>query len=160
MRKSLFGLVLLAVPAFALQGPDIGLLQEQTRIKNESEAKINADILDPILGKGTARSFVDVEMELKLEREESVRSGMGLAEKYREKLGASKRSAQAATEFALPGIPKPKTISGSQGNERPENSMAQQATQTKGVQEERFSIKPVFKRLGAPRCICRCSSRC
>lgn len=148
MRKSLLGLLWFAGPAFALQGPDIGLLQEQNRIKNESEAKINHDILDPILGKGTAKAFVDVEMELKLEREESVRSGMGLAEKYREKLGAAKRNAQANTEWALPGIPKPKTISASQGNERPENSMAQQATQTKGVQEERFSVKPVFKKLG------------
>lgn len=148
MRKSLFGLLFLTVPALALPGPDIGLLQEQNRIKTESEQKINNDILEPILGKAMARAFVDVEMELKMEREESVRSGMGLAEKYREKLGTAKRNAQSSTEWALPGIPKPKTISAGQGNERPENSMAQQATQTKGVQEERYSIKPVFKKLG------------
>ena len=126
--------------------PDLGLLREQTRIKAESEAQIQKDILDPILGKGKAAPFVDVEMEVKLESEESTRSGMGVAEKYKEKAPGPKGGMQ--TTFVLPGIPKPKTITqGPETPDRPEQSQAQQAQQMKGVQEERFAVKPVFKRL-------------
>lgn len=131
----------------AVVAPDIGLLQEQSRIKRESEEKIQKDVLDPILGKGMASAFVDVEMEIKVESEESTRSGMGLAERYRERMGMQK-SAGMQTTFVLPGIPKPKTVAGNQGPERPESSQAQQAQQIKGVQEERYAVKPVFKRLG------------
>ncbi len=150
MRHSLFAALFagsLALPAAsAVVAPDLGLLQEQARIKADSEQKIQRDVLDAILGKGKAMPFVDVEMELKLESEESQRSGMGLAEKYKEKGGGAKGGMQ--TTFVLPGIPKPKTItSGPQTPDRPEQAQAQQAQQQKGVQEERFSMKPVFKRL-------------
>jgi tetratricopeptide (TPR) repeat protein len=135
------------MPASAgVVSPDLGLLQEQNRIKTESEAKIQRDVLDPILGKGKAANFVDVEMEVKLESEESTRSGMGVSEKYKEKAPAPRGGMQ--TTFVLPGIPKPKTITqGPETPERPEQSQAQQAQQMKGVQEERFAVKPVFKRL-------------
>jgi tetratricopeptide (TPR) repeat protein len=150
MRHSLFAALLagpLALPApAAVVAPDLGLLQEQARIKADSELKIQRDVLDSILGKGKAMPFVDVEMELKLESEESQRMGMGLAEKYKEKGGGQKGGMQ--TTFVLPGIPKPKTItSGPQTPDRPEQAQAQQAQQQKGVQEERFAMKPVFKRL-------------
>ncbi|HAZ08930.1 MAG TPA: hypothetical protein DCZ01_10510 [Elusimicrobia bacterium] len=126
--------------------PDLGLLQEQTRIKTESELKIQRDVLDPILGKGRSASFVDVEMEVKVESEEKTSSGMGLAEKYKEKAPAVRGGMQ--TTFVLPGIPKPKTIiQGPQTPLRPEQSQAQQAQLIKGVQEERYALKPVFKRL-------------
>ncbi|MEK7388289.1 MAG: FliG C-terminal domain-containing protein [Elusimicrobiota bacterium] len=132
--------------AAGVLAPDLGLLQEQSRIKTESETKIQRDVLDPILGKGKAASFVDVEMEVKLESEESTRSGMGVAEKYKEKSPAARGGMQ--TTYVLPGIPKPKTITqGPSTPERPEQSQAQQAQQMKGVQEERFAVKPVFKRL-------------
>ncbi|MFA6003178.1 MAG: hypothetical protein WC881_03840, partial [Elusimicrobiota bacterium] len=132
----------------AVTAPDLGLLQEQTRIKTTSEEKIQRDILDPILGKGAAVVFVDVEMELKAEREESVRSGMGLVEKYREKQGMQTKGGLQTT-YVLPGIPKPKTITGQQGPpDRPESAQAQQAQQVKGIQEERYALKPVFKKLG------------
>ena len=144
--------VLLAWPASfgtavaAIVSPDLGLLQEQNRIKSESEARIQRDVLDPILGKGKAAAFVDVEMEVKVASEESARSGMGLAEKYKEKSPAARGGMR--TTFVLPGIPKPKTITqGPQTPDRPEQSQAQQAQQIKGAQEENFSIKPVFKRL-------------
>lgn len=135
----------LGTAAAAVVAPDLGLLQEQNRIKTDSEAKIQRDVLDPILGKGKAAAFVDVEMEVKLESEESTRSGMGLAEKYKEKASAPRGGMQ--TTFVLPGIPKPKTITQQQTPDRPEQSQAQQAQQIKGVQEERFSVSPVFKRL-------------
>src|SRR5579883_2768427 len=137
-----------ALPALgAVPAPDIGLLQEQNRIKNESEAKIQNDILDPILGKGQAVPFVDVEMEVKVESEESTRSGMGLAEKYREKI-AGANSAGMQTVEVMPGIPKPKTITGNGPPQKPESASAQQAQQIKGIQEERYAVKPVFKKLG------------
>lgn len=134
-------------PAVAgVVSPDLGLLQEQNRIKSESEAQIQRDVLDPILGKGKAMPFVDVEMEVKLESEESQRSGLGIAEKYKEKSPAARGGMQ--TTFVLPGIPKPKTITqGPAQPDRPEAAQAQQAQQMKGVQEERFAVKPVFKRL-------------
>ena len=138
-----------AVPigAAGVAAPDLSLLQEQTRIKKESEEKIQRDVLDPILGKGKAAPFVDVEMEVKLESEESTREGMGIAEKYKEKAGPNTKG--MSTTFILPGIPKPKTITqGPEQAERPEQSQAQQAQQIKGVQEQRFAVKPVFKRLG------------
>ncbi len=149
MRAKPLGVLLWATAFTAAAGvvsPDLGLLREQNRIKTESEAQIQRDILDPILGKGKAAPFVDVEMEVKLESEESTRSGMGVAEKYKEKGAGPKGGMQ--TTFVLPGIPKPKTITqGPETPDRPEQSQAQQAQQMKGVQEERFAVKPVFKRL-------------
>ncbi len=134
-------------PAFAaIIAPDLALMQEQNRIKAESEARIQNDVLDPILGKGKASPFVDVEMEVKAESEESTREGMGIAEKYKEKNPAASKGMQ--TTFVLPGIPKPKTITQQAENpEKPEQSSAQQAQQIKGVQEQRFAVNPVFKRL-------------
>lgn len=151
MRHLLLAALFAGTPAVkpasaAVAAPDLGLLQEQARIKADSELKISRDVLDPIVGKGKAMPFVDVEMELKLEAEESQRLGMGLAEKYKEKGGGQKGGMQ--TTFVLPGIPKPKTITnGPQTPDRPEQAQAQQAQQQKGVQEERFAMKPIFKRL-------------
>ncbi|MBI2789530.1 MAG: tetratricopeptide repeat protein [Elusimicrobia bacterium] len=152
MRASLFAALLALLssaplPAAAgVVSPNLGLLQEQNHIKADAETKIQRDVLDPILGKGKAAPFVDVEMEVKLESEESMRSGMGVSEKYKEKAPGPKGGMQ--TTFVLPGIPKPKTITqGPETPDRPEASQAQQAQQMKGVQEERFAVKPVFKRL-------------
>jgi len=141
--------VLLAAGAAAsVVAPDIGLLQEQNRIKRESEEKLQRDVLDPILGKGNAVVFVDVEMELNIENEEKASTGMGLVEKYREKQGMQGQGGLQTT-FVLPGIPKPKTITAQQGPpDRPEQASARQAQQVKGVQAERFAVKPVFKKLG------------
>ncbi|MDP3543796.1 MAG: FliG C-terminal domain-containing protein [Elusimicrobiota bacterium] len=152
MRASLFAALialLSSAPPPAAAGvvsPNLGLLQEQNHIKADAELKIQRDVLDPILGKGKAAAFVDVEMEIKLESEESMRSGMGVSEKYKEKAPGPKGGMQ--TTFVLPGIPKPKTITqGPETPDRPEASQAQQAQQMKGVQEERFALKPTFKRL-------------
>ncbi|HXS99274.1 MAG TPA: FliG C-terminal domain-containing protein [Elusimicrobiota bacterium] len=136
----------LGTASASIVAPDLALLQEQNRIKEESETRIQRDILDPILGKGKAAPFVDVEMEVKAESEESTRSGMGIAEKYKEKAPAPSGGMQ--TTFVLPGIPKPKTITAQKETpEKPEQSQAQQAQQIKGVQEQRFAVNPVFKRL-------------
>ena len=145
MRFVAFAVLLALSPALRAAGgvvsPDLGLLEQQNHIKADSEQKIQRDVLDTILGKGKASPFVDVEMEVKLESEESQRSGMGVAEKYKEKAPGPKGGMQ--TTFVLPGIPKPKTITqGPETPDRPEASQAQQAQQMKGVQEERFSIKP------------------
>jgi tetratricopeptide (TPR) repeat protein len=147
MRIVAFAVLLALSPASGpvaagVVSPNLGLLEQQNHIKADSELKIQRDVLDTILGKGKAAPFVDVEMEVKLESEESMRSGMGVAEKYKEKGAGAKGGMQ--TTFILPGIPKPKTIT--RGPETPEQSQAQQAQQMKGVQEERFAVKPVFKR--------------
>ena len=140
--------LLAAGAAAATNAPDLGLLQEQERIKRESQEKIERDVLDPMLGKGNARAFVDVEMELNIENEDETRSGMGLVEKYREKQGMAAKGGLQTT-YVLPGIPKPKTITGAQGPpERPEAAQAQQAQQIKGVQKVRYAVKPIFKKLG------------
>jgi len=134
--------------AAAVNTPDLGLLQEQERIKRESEEKIQRDVLDPILGKGNAMVFVDVEMELNVENEDETRSGMGLVEKYREKQGM-RANGGFQTTYILPGIPKPKTITAQQGPpDRPDAAQAQQAQQIKGVQKVRYALKPIFKKLG------------
>lgn len=132
MRRFLLAATLLlpsSAPLPAAAGvisPDLGLLQEQNHIKAESELKIQRDVLDPILGKGKAAPFVDMEMEVKLESEESMRLGMGVSEKYKEKAPGPKGGMQ--TTFVLPGIPKPKTITaGPDTPGRPEQSQAQQA---------------------------------
>jgi|GEM_PF-570344 len=140
--------LLAGAAAAAVNTPDLGLLQEQERIKRESEEKIQRDVLDPILGKGNAMVFVDVEMELNVENEDETRSGMGLVEKYREKQGM-RANGGFQTTYILPGIPKPKTITAQQGPpDRPDAAQAQQAQQIKGVQKVRYALKPIFKKLG------------
>ncbi|MBI5239276.1 MAG: tetratricopeptide repeat protein [Elusimicrobia bacterium] len=147
-RGALLCGLLAAAAAAAVNAPDLGLLQEQERIKRESQEKIERDVLDPMLGKGNARAFVDVEMELNIENEDETRSGMGLVEKYREKQGAMARGGMQTT-YVLPGIPKPKTITaGKETPDKPEAAQAQQAQQVKGVQKVRYAVKPVFKKLG------------
>ena len=151
MRLSVLAVLLvwassLGTASASIVAPDLALLQEQNRIKSDSEMRIQRDVLDPILGKGKAAPFVDVEMEVKAESEESMRSGMGISEKYKEKAPAPSGGMQ--TTFVLPGIPKPKTITAQKETpEKPEQSQAQQAQQIKGVQEQRFAVNPVFKRL-------------
>jgi flagellar motor switch protein FliG len=144
------GLLPVWAGAAGVSSPDLGLLEEQNRIKKDSEEKIQRDVLDPILGKGKAMAFVDVEMHVKIERQQSNRSGMGLAERYKEKIGGD-RSAGAQTINILPGVPKPKTITqgtAQGGLERPESVRAQQSQQVRGVDEEQFSITPDYKRIG------------
>jgi TolA-binding protein len=151
MRAFMLAALLVCAPALrpasaGIVAPDLALMQEMNRIKSDSELRIQRDVLDPILGKGKAAPFVDVEMEIKAESEESTRSGMGISEKYKEK--APKPSGGMQTTFVLPGIPKPKTITQQQQTpEKPEMSQAQQAQQVKGVEEQRYALNPVFKRL-------------
>src|ERR1700688_2802948 len=107
MRLSLLAVLLVWAPSLGtasagLVAPDLALLQEQNRIKADSELRIQHDVRDPILGKGKASPFVDVEMEIKAESEESMRSGMGINEKYKEKAPAPAGGMQ--TTFVLPGI--------------------------------------------------------
>jgi flagellar motor switch protein FliG len=137
-RTLLFGVLALtaaavgAVMAVPIPSPDLGLLQEQNRIKSESQ--------------DTATVFVDVEMEVKMEREEAQRKGMGLAERYKEKMGA-KQGMGADTLYVLPGVPKPKTISQGLSTDKPESLLARQSEQTKGIEEVRFAQKAVFKKM-------------
>ena len=43
---------------------DLSLLQMQSLIKNDVEAKVKNEILDPVLGKGKSSVFADIELEI------------------------------------------------------------------------------------------------
>ncbi|MDE2489829.1 MAG: hypothetical protein KGM24_03225, partial [Elusimicrobia bacterium] len=124
--------------------PDLTLLKEQNRIKSEAEDKIQNEILDPILGKGKASAFVDLQMEVNVESERKTKAGMGIAQRYKEKAPTSTQG--LATNFVLPGIPKPTSITAQKTPEHPAAAQAQEAQQIQGIQEQRYSINPVFKR--------------
>ncbi|MBI4423954.1 MAG: hypothetical protein HY554_09520, partial [Elusimicrobia bacterium] len=131
----------------AVAAPDLDLLRQESEVKRELQDKIQADILDPILGKDRAKVFVDIELEVMAQRRENVRAGLGLAERYREKPGA--RSAGIQTQFVLPGIPKPKNVANpsSLGGDKPEAAQGQTATQEKAESEEVYGIKTIVKRM-------------
>lgn len=135
-----------AAMAAPLVAPDIGLLKEQNRIKEQSEKKIQDEILDPILGPGEAVAFVDVEMSVKVESEQSSRKGMGEAQRYHEKKGPQD-SANMNTNFVMPGIPKPTAITAGGPKTPPASASAQAAQQAKGIQQETYAVNPVFKNL-------------
>src|SRR5687767_11925734 len=138
------GLVFLlaAAPAFAvIETPKMTLVDERDQIIKTAEARIQKDILDPVLGKERASVFVDVELELVAKRKESTRSGAGAAEKYKEK-GA--KGSGFATQFILPGVPKPKNII-SPEKEKPEAAQGQTAQQTKTEEEESYVQQVLVK---------------
>jgi tetratricopeptide (TPR) repeat protein len=150
MRALLLAALVVWAPAAAraagddIVAPDLTLLKEQNRIKTEAEDKIQNEILDPILGKGEAAAFVDLEMEVNVQSERKTKAGMGIAQRYKEK--APTITQGLATSFVLPGIPKPKSITAQKTPEHPAAAQAQEAQQIQGIQEQRFSVTPVFKR--------------
>ncbi|MBI5200820.1 MAG: tetratricopeptide repeat protein [Elusimicrobia bacterium] len=132
-----------ATPALALvEAPDLSLMRQEGEIKGDLEVKIQRDILDPILGKDRAKVFIDIELEVMAKRQENVRAGQGVAERNREKAGAG---GEKTTDFIVPGVPRPKTITSLSNPGRPEAAQAQLASQERKEQEEVFSLKPIVK---------------
>lgn len=136
-----------ALVVAAVEAPDLDLMRQENEIRRELQEKIQADILDPILGKDRARVFVDLELEVMARRQENLRAGQGLAERYREKAGSKTKAFD--TKFILPGVPQPKNVANptGQGAERPEAAQGQIATQEKAEKEEVYAVKPIVKRL-------------
>ncbi|MBI4346147.1 MAG: hypothetical protein HY553_04790, partial [Elusimicrobia bacterium] len=133
------------LPALAVvEAPDLTLMRQENEIKSDLEVKIQRDILDPILGKDKARVFIDIELEVMAKRQENIRAGSGLAERNREK-GAS--DGGKATDFIVPGVPRPKTISALANPGRPEAAQAQLASQERREEEEVFGLKSIVKGL-------------
>ncbi|MBI4370127.1 MAG: tetratricopeptide repeat protein [Elusimicrobia bacterium] len=122
-----------------LDVPNLSLLEKERQLRTELEKKIQTDILDPILGRGKAVVFVSIELDVVTIRQKSSQSGVG---------AASKADAQSSllneTEFILPGIPKPKSLSAG-----PSEGRAQQAKQERGEVEEKTTQRTEIKRFEA-----------
>ena len=143
MSASLFLVLVGPFLAFCqVQAPDLSLLEQERRIKQEEQKAIQNDILDPILGKEKARVFVDVELEVVTQKQEQVRRGKGMAQKYDEK---QKGKGFGETEYLLPGVPRPKTL-GSESSQKPSQAQEQQAAQEKELQQQRFTMRTIIKR--------------
>lgn len=129
--------------AASVEPPNLDLIKARDKIVADSQARIQSDILDRVLGPGKASVFVDVEMDLRARRKENIRAGAGVAEKYKEK-GA--RGAGFATQFILPGVPKPKSITGEPNRGKPAAAQGQTAAQSKTEMEEVFTQQLEFKK--------------
>jgi len=126
-----------SVPAAASADPmGVSLMEKQDSLRREVETKIKNDILDPILGPDKSYVFADVQLEVVAKKAEQDKQGLGVIQKYKEK-GQEQNAGD--TDFILPGIPKPKSVTGSE-NKRPEAAQGQQAQQAKGVQEIRYGL--------------------
>lgn len=134
----------------AIEAPDQALVERESQIKAGSEAKIQKDILDPILGTGKAMVFVDVELEQVTQKEEQGKQGVGLSQNYKEKgtPGGSLGLSDPASQYILPGVPQPKFLSRLRpsGGAPPEQAQQQQAAQAKEVSEQRLSVKTIVKK--------------
>ncbi|MBI4386022.1 MAG: tetratricopeptide repeat protein [Elusimicrobia bacterium] len=129
-----------------VEASEVELLRQQNLLKEQLEGKIQVGILDPILGRDRAKAFVDVELEYTASRKENVKTGAGMAERYKEKSGAKGSGFQ--TNFILPGIPKPKNITSSnQPPDKPEASIGRTAAQQQQEQEQVFALRSEVKRL-------------
>lgn len=144
MRKSLLAALLALLPAPAApQNMDSSLMEKQDSMRRETETKVKKEILDPILGADRSFVFADVELEVIAKKAEQNKEGLGIIQKYKEK--GSGQGGGADTDFLLPGIPKPRSILGTD-NKRPEAASGQQAQQAKNVQEIRYGLETEITR--------------
>lgn len=130
--------------ADALDNPlmETSLMEKQDSMRREAETKVKKEILDPILGADRSFVFADVELEVISKKAEQTKEGLGIMQKYKEKGGSEEG---ADTDFILPGIPKPRSVLGTD-NKRPEAAQGQQAQQAKGVQEIRYGLETEITR--------------
>ncbi|HAH08107.1 MAG TPA: hypothetical protein DCM05_16545 [Elusimicrobia bacterium] len=152
MRHSktlLLALLVLGAPTLqapgieVLEAPKLTLIEWRENIIKDTESRVQKDILDPILGQSKATVFADVEIEVKAQRRESLKEGTGYADKYKEK---GEKGQGLGSEFALPGVPKPRNISNVTDKPKPEAAVGQAAQQTKSEQEEYYGQDLVFKK--------------
>lgn len=113
------------------------------RIETETADRIQARVLDPILGPGQSSVFVKLKLEMKREREVSDRSGEGRSTTFRIKneltLSTSPKTAGAEKDSWFWGIGLTDATrlpyQQSSGHQQ-----AQEASQMKGSAEERIAI--------------------
>ncbi|MBI5211268.1 MAG: hypothetical protein HY927_14945 [Elusimicrobia bacterium] len=159
--------------AFPVRADDYAeMLLMEHRIRTETADRIQERIVDPILGKGEASVFVKMELEARREREHSERWGMGVA--TREKNKAEKGSAAARSAGSSPASVSTRTVAAAEAEpeedlfkgfgfgdgvggaqaKRPavagendgHSSLQRESRQTKGIDEERYAVKTVFRR--------------
>ena len=124
-------------PAAAPESMNISIMEKQESLKARVENKIKTEILDPILGPEKSFVFADVELEVVSKKSEETREGMGVIQKYKEQ---GTPPGGADTDFILPGIPKPKSVTGA-NNARPAAAQGQQTQQQKGLQQVRYGLE-------------------
>lgn len=132
------GLLFVAPLLIGEESPDPDLFEKERQIKNEEEAKLQKDILDPILGQGKAVVFVDVELGIETQRLQQ----QGAAEEKKSK--ANPNAGPKDTEFILPGLPRPKSVT--QKEEKPANSRDEEQTQK--ISKEKIVSKTVIRKFG------------
>ncbi|MCK5582199.1 MAG: tetratricopeptide repeat protein [Elusimicrobiales bacterium] len=140
MNKILYAsLIIMATSCLGLfdQTMEVSLLEKQSQFRKTVEDKIKLEILDPILGRGKSYVFADIEFEIVTKKSDQQKKGMGALQQYKEK-GSQKKSPM--DDFILPGVPKPKSISGSDKKERPSMSQGVQTEQSKGTESIRYGI--------------------
>src|SRR5262249_42865767 len=112
--------------------------------------KIQKDILDPILGKGRATAFVDVEIELQQVKQGRTQLQTGSQEKYLTKEKLQEQQTRFQTKYLLPGVPQPKTTNPQQTinlhGARPEEAVGGQSTQGQTIEQTSFAVKKVLRK--------------
>ncbi|MEK7656947.1 MAG: FliG C-terminal domain-containing protein [Elusimicrobiota bacterium] len=144
--RVLLQLLALLAPASALaiiEAPQMTLVERREAIIKDSEGRIQKDILDPLLGSDKAKVFVDVDLEVRARRQENLKEGSGMMEKYKEKGG--EKGQGFATQFILPGVPTPKHINKDMDKGKPESAQGITGGQLKVDQEEVYSQELVVK---------------
>ncbi|MBU2530532.1 MAG: tetratricopeptide repeat protein [Elusimicrobia bacterium] len=129
-------IILTSCSGLFAQSMEISLLEKQDYFRKTIEDKIKLEILDPILGRDKSYVFADIEFEIVTKRSDQMKKGTGALQQYKEK-GDQKKS--PTDDFILPGVPKPKSISGSD-KERPQMSQGVQTEQSKGTESIRYGI--------------------
>ena len=130
-------------PLAGAQNMDVSLMGKQDSMRKEVETKIKNEILDPIMGPGKSFVFADVELEVIARKAEQTKEGLGVLQKYKEKPGTG---SAGSTDFLLPGVPKPKSVLGTD-TKRPEAAQGQQAQQAKAVEEVRWGLSTEIDRM-------------
>ena len=137
-KKILFSIFLSFLFIFSAFSADIDitLIEKQDALRREVESKIKENILDPILGPSKAFAFADITLEFISKKAEQQKEGLGVLQEYKEK-GANQ--GQPDTDFILPGIPKQKSILGSD-NKRPEAAHGTQRQQSATAEQIRYGV--------------------
>ena len=138
-----------AGPAAAqVEAPDPAVLSAQDQLKRSAEEKIQRDILDPILGKGRATAFVDVEIELQQVKQGRTQLQSGSSEKYLTKEKLQEQQARFQTKYLLPGVPQPKTAAPAPqlAGGRPEEAVGGQTSQGQTIEQTSFAVKKLVRK--------------
>lgn len=144
-------LVLVLLPFIALTAwAEDESLTTIHRIETETADRIQTRVLDPILGAGQSSVFVKLRLEVKREYEYSDRSGEGRSTKMRSKMEIGvgttmvaspfQEVTEAFSGFGFSGTPTHLKAANVPWQESSEQKQNQEASQTKGVKEERYAM--------------------